>query len=82
MAVHFWPADQKAPAKAGFDSAVEVGIGHDDQRVLAAQLELHAFARASRLVAHHEPVSTEPVNESARTRAWCTSAAPIIEPRR
>ena len=36
----------------GLDGAVEVGVGHHDQRVLAAELELDALAERGRLVAH------------------------------
>jgi hypothetical protein len=44
VAVHFCPADQKAPA-------YELGVGHHDQRVVAAELELDALAVPRRLVA-------------------------------
>jgi hypothetical protein len=36
----------------GLDRAVEVGVGHHDQRVLAAELELDALAERGRLGAH------------------------------
>ena len=52
VAVHFWPADQNAPAYDGLDRAAEVGVGHHDQRVVAAELELDALAEPRRLVAH------------------------------
>ena len=52
VAVHFWPADQNAPAYGGLDRAVEIGVGHHDQRVVAAELELDALAGLRRLVAH------------------------------
>ena len=81
VAVHFWPADQNAPAYAASTRAVEIGVGHHDQRVVAAELELDALAELRRLVAHPGPVATEPVNEIARTRGSRTSAAPTVEPR-
>ena len=54
VAVHFWPADQNAPGVCRLDGATEIGVGHDDQRVVAAELELDALAERRRLPAHLE----------------------------
>ena len=49
--MHFCPADQNAPGVGGLGGAGEVGVGHHDQRVVAAELELRALAQAPGLLA-------------------------------
>ena len=67
VAVHFWPADQNAPAYAAWTAA--------SSRVRARSAGCGRRARAARacreraaLLAHAVPTGTEPVNEIARTR--------------
>ena len=64
MAVHFWPADQKAPAHTPRPHRVEVGVRHDDRGVVAAELELHALAEHGWPRPRTcSPTGTEPVKE-------------------
>ena len=65
----------------GLDGAVELGVGHHDQRIVPAELELDAaVARSRRRRGRRWPTATEPVNEIARTSGLSTSAAPTVEP--
>ena len=76
VAVHFCPAAMNAPGVRGLDGPVEVGVGHDDERVLAAQLELHPLAGAVASSRTRRPTAAEPVKDTARTSGRATSAAP------
>ena len=81
VAVHFWPADQNAPAYAASTarprsaSAITIsGLWPPS----SSWTRLPSFVASSRT---EWPVATEPVNEIARTRGSRTSAAPTVEPR-
>ena len=81
VAVHFWPADQNAPAydastaRSRSASAITIsGLWPPS----SSCTRLPSFVASSRT---ELPVATEPVNEIARTRGSRTSAAPTTEPR-
>ena len=47
-AMHAWPAVLERAGQRALDRGVEVGVGEDDVRVLAAELERHALDRGRR----------------------------------
>ena len=51
VAVHFWPADQKAPAYVASTARSSSASAVDDERVVAAELELDAAPARRRLLA-------------------------------
>ena len=81
VAVHFCPADQKAPAYAASTarsrsaSAITI-IGLCPPSSSCTRFPV--FVASSRT---EWPVATDPVNEIARTRGSRTRAAPTVEPR-
>ena len=62
------------------DDPVLVGVGIDDGRALAAELERHRHDAVGRRRMMSLPTSVEPVNESLRTPGWAESAAPASSP--
>ena len=61
--MHSWPAEEKQPRTRAGDGGVEVGVGQDEHRVLAAELEraAHELARRPRAPAGGRS-AVEPVN--------------------
>jgi hypothetical protein len=53
--VHFCPAEKKRSGERRLDRLVEVRVGHDDQRVVAAELELDVLAAPDGLLPDAPP---------------------------
>ena len=64
----------------GRGGPVQVGVGQDDGRVLAAHLGLHPAAALGRPSADLRPTSDEPVKEMAATPGWSISAPAVVAP--
>jgi hypothetical protein len=62
----------------GVDRALKIGVGKDDDRALAAELDPESLEAAAS--GHAPPLSAEPVNEIMATCGDSTSAAPASEP--
>ena len=81
VAVHFWPADQNAPA---YDASTARPRSASASTSSGLCPPSSSWTRLPSRVASSRtecPVATEPVNEIARTRVSWTSAAPTVEPR-
>jgi hypothetical protein len=78
--VHFWPADQKAPAYAASTAASSFASARTISGLWppsSSWTRLPSFVASSRT---DWPTGTEPVNEIARTRGSRTIALPTFEP--
>ena len=72
--------DERAGGRAA-GRRLEVGVGVDDERRLAAELEVDALevAGGQRLI--RRPVSESPVSDTRSTSVWAARAAPTTSPR-
>ena len=74
-----WPDVPNADQTMPVDGEVEVGVVHDDDRVLAAELEVHVLERRPPPPSSTStPVSREPVSVITRTSGWRTSRSPTV----
>jgi hypothetical protein len=79
--VHFWPADQKAPAKLSSTARPRSASAITTTGLWppsSSWTRLPSGVTSSRTCL---PTGTEPVNEIASTCGWRTSGVPTAEPR-
>ena len=66
------------PLMAASCRLLGIGIGENDDRILAAEFEADALEAGRRLLAMIRPVGTDPTKPMRRTSGWRTSAEPTL----